>query len=109
MPFLYEGVSFPPSSISPGTEWYIEQSTSAHGFKVALLNHNPDYGSLRWTVDTPADLEFVRQIYTHLDGQVGFGWMEILALLQREPALASINSDVKHKSAFDVDQRYTHS
>ena len=37
------------------------------GFKIGLLNHIPDYGSLRWTVDTPADLEFVRQVYHHFD------------------------------------------
>jgi len=105
MPYLYEGVSFPVPNISPGTEWYLEQNTTPHGFKVALLNHNPDYGSLRWTVDTSADLEFVRQIYTHIGNQAGFGWREVLALLEREPGLALINAEEKHKSVFDVDQR----
>jgi len=104
MPYLYEGVSFPQTKHPAETEWYLEQSTTPRGFRVALLNHNPDYGSLRWTVDTPADLEFVRQIYTHFGSQVGFGWQDVLALLEQEPDLELINSDIKHKSAFDVDQ-----
>jgi spore coat polysaccharide biosynthesis protein SpsF len=108
MPFLYEGVSFPVANLPADTEWYIEQNTTPRGFKVGLLNHNPDYGSLRWTVDTPADLEFVRQVYTHFDGQAGFGWRDVLALLEKEPGLASINADIKHKSAFDIDQRTPH-
>jgi spore coat polysaccharide biosynthesis protein SpsF len=105
MPYLYDGVSFPTALLSSDTEWYIEKNTSAHGFQVAVLNHNPDYGSLRWTVDTSADLEFVRQIYYHLYDQTSFGWVDVLALLKRVPALASINAEVTHKSAFDVDQR----
>jgi spore coat polysaccharide biosynthesis protein SpsF len=105
MPFLYDGISFPPKDFSSVQEWYIEHNTSRRGFNVALLNHHPDYGSLRWTVDTPADLEFVRQVYRHLEGQAGFGWLDVLALLQQVPGLAGINADVKHKSAFDVDQR----
>ncbi len=105
MPYLYDGVTFPPIDIPTGTEWYIEQNISGRGFKVGLLNHQPDYGSMRWTVDTPADLEFVRQVYTHFEGQPAFGWQDILSLLEQEPYLASINADIKHKSAFDIDQR----
>jgi spore coat polysaccharide biosynthesis protein SpsF len=105
MPYLYEGVTFQTSNPSPNISWYIDQGTTPRGFKVTLLNHYPDYGSLRWTVDTPADLEFVRQIFTRFKGQYDFGWQDVLNLLEREPELASINADVKHKSAFDVDQR----
>lgn len=108
MTYLYEDVTFPPTDLSSKTEWYIEQNTTPLGFKVALLNHFPDYGSLRWTVDTSADLEFVRQIYARFEGQADFGWQDVLALLEKEPELASINADVKHKSAFDVDQRSSH-
>jgi spore coat polysaccharide biosynthesis protein SpsF len=109
MPYLYEGASFLQPNHPPETEWYIDECTTPRGFRVSLLNHNPDFGTLRWTVDTPADLEFVRQIYTHFGDQVGFSWQQVLALLERVPELASINADVKHKSAFDVDQRTSHS
>ncbi len=105
MPYLYEGVSFQASSPSQPQGWYVESGTTPRGFRVALLNHIPDYGSLRWTVDTPADLEFVRQVYARFEHQPGFGWKEIITMLENEPGLASINADVKHKSAFDVDQR----
>lgn len=109
MPYIYKGVSFPQPMLPTDTEWYLEQSTTPRGFRVALLNHFPNYGTQRWTVDTLADLEFVRQIYAHFEGQVSFGWQQVLALLQREPELASINAQIKHKSAFDVDRRTSHS
>jgi spore coat polysaccharide biosynthesis protein SpsF len=105
MPYLYEGVSFQASNPLQHQGWYVESGTTPRGFRVALLNHIPDYGSLRWTVDTPADLEFVRQIYARFEHQPGFGWKDIINLLEKEPGLASINADVKHKSAFDIDLR----
>lgn len=103
MPYLYEGVAF--TQPDPSTEWYIEQGATPRGFRIALLNHHPDLGSLRWTVDTPADLEFVRQVFAHFEPFQVFGWRDVLALLQRQPKLAAINASVQHKSAFDVDER----
>ncbi len=105
MPYLYEGLALESTSHPVDGEWYSLQNTTPRGFRVAVLNHVPDYGSLRWTVDTQEDLEFVRQVYAHIDVQDGFGWKQVLALLEKLPQLASINSSVKHKSAFDVDDR----
>jgi spore coat polysaccharide biosynthesis protein SpsF len=105
MPYLYEGIAFQESNFATDHEWYIESGVSLHGFKVALLNHNPEYGTQRWTVDTPADLEFIRQVFIRFKDQSDFSWKDVLALLEREPGLTSINADVKHKSAFDIDQR----
>lgn len=115
MPYLYEGVSFyaglafPKVKPSLEARWHIDTGTTPRGFKVALLNHIPDYGSLRWTVDTLEDLEFVRQIFSRFEGQDDFTWQDILALLEKEPELASINETVKHKSAYDIDQRTSRS
>jgi spore coat polysaccharide biosynthesis protein SpsF len=109
MPYLYDGVMFSPSNPAAGEEWYVEQGSTPSGFKVALLNHIPDYGALRWTVDTPADLEFVRQVYPHFTGEPMFGWQQVLELVRQHPELESINADVQHKSAFDVDARATSS
>jgi len=109
MPYLYEGVVFPMDDHSAKAEWYIQQNTTPRGFKVALLNHNPDYGALRWTVDTLADLEFVRQVYHNFMGQKIFTWQQVLTLLAAKPELALINTEVQHKSAFDVDERSPHS
>ncbi|HSB66026.1 MAG TPA: hypothetical protein VLD65_05560, partial [Anaerolineales bacterium] len=104
MPYLYEGVVFPGKLPAQG-EWHIDKGATPRGFKVALLNHTPDYGTLRWTVDTPADLEFVRQVYANFTHSDDFGWKEILQLLEDKPELATINAEIKHKSAFDVDER----
>lgn len=105
MPYLYDGVSFPTRKAIPVHGWYVESGISSHDFNIALLNHAPEYGSLRWTVDTPADLEFVRQVIPHFEGRNDFGWQDVLDLLEKQPDLVLINADVKHKSAFDVDER----
>ncbi len=74
-------------------------------FKIHILNHEPDYGSSRWTVDTEEDLELIREIYQRFLPRVDFGWMEILNLMKREPELMEVNASVKHKSYLDVDER----
>jgi spore coat polysaccharide biosynthesis protein SpsF len=74
-------------------------------FRIHLLNHSPDYGSLRWTVDTPEDLELVRLIYSRYSNRDRFSWLEVLELFQREPELSAINAQVRHKDYRAVDSR----
>ncbi len=105
MPYLYEGVIFDGPEPATNNSWYVQHGTTGLGFRVALLNHQPDFGTLRWTVDTASDLEFVRHIYARLEGKPTFGWQDVLTLLAQEPGLSSINADVQHKTAFDIDQR----
>jgi spore coat polysaccharide biosynthesis protein SpsF len=71
-------------------------------FRVVRLDADQDYGALRWTVDTPQDLEFVRQVVSRLEAEGAFGWRDVLALVQKEPALALINAEVAHKTHRDV-------
>ncbi len=99
MPFLYEGVRLAP--LSPE----LSAGTSPRGFQVGLLNHEPDLGSYRWTVDTPEDLEFMRQVYARFDGRDDFTWTDLLRLVEREPGLTAINAGVQHKTLGDVDER----
>jgi len=99
MPFFYEGT--PPDIQSAHTlegreTWSVAYGASLRGFKVAVLNHDPDYGDLRWTVDTPDDLRLLREIFTHFSRE-NFSWQEILTLFERQPDLGKINSDVRHK------------
>lgn len=101
MPYLYEGVELTPQNRG------LETGFSPRGFKVALLHHTTDFGDYRWTVDTPEDLEFMRQVYAHFDGRDDFSWKDVLDLVHNEPALAAINSGVKHKTLKDIDQRAT--
>lgn len=49
--------------------------------------------NFRWTVDEPRDLEFVRNVYSRL-GNGPFGWRDVLSLLEREPALMTINENI---------------
>ncbi|MBI4657241.1 MAG: glycosyltransferase family protein, partial [Verrucomicrobia bacterium] len=48
---------------------------------------------LRWAVDEPRDLEFMRVVYSRLfrNGQNSFGLKEVLELLSKEPELQAIN------------------
>jgi spore coat polysaccharide biosynthesis protein SpsF len=75
-------------------------------FRVLLVNHDPDYGSMRWTVDTPEDLELVRRIVEHFQPREDFTWLEVLELFKRQPELATINQSVKPKMTQEVDQNH---
>ncbi len=99
MPYLYEGVKLSASSPQ------LEAGVSPRGFRIGLRNHVPDFGAYRWTVDTPEDLEFMRQVYSRFDGRDDFSWEELLQLVQQQPDLGAINSSVRHKTLNDVDER----
>jgi len=99
MPYFYEGVEL--SAVSRQRS----EGVSPRGFKVAMLNHTTDFGDYRWTVDTPADLEFMRQVYAHFDGRDDFSWKEVLDLVHDNPELMKINAGVQHKTLKDVDKR----
>jgi len=74
-------------------------------FRVLLVNHQVDFGGLRWTVDTPEDLELLRQIYAHFPGQDHISWLEVVELFKRQPALAEINARVQAKNYRQHDDR----
>ena len=74
-------------------------------FKIVVIDHDPDYGSLRWTVDTAEDLNLLREIFQRFAGQDQFGWLDVLALVQREPQLSKLNASVRAKQAMETDQR----
>ncbi len=99
MPYFYEGVEL--STVNRQRS----EGMSPRGFKVALLNHTTDFGDYRWTVDTPEDLEFIRQVYARFDGRDDFSWKEVLDLVHNEPQLMEINAGVKHKTLKDIDER----
>lgn len=61
-------------------------------FDLAVLEAPEDWGEERWTVDHPADLEFVRAVYERLGGDGEFGVADVLELLRREPSLREINA-----------------
>jgi len=99
MPYFYEGIELTRQSRT------LETGTSSRGFKVALLHHTTDFGDYRWTMDTPEDLEFIRQVYSRFDGRDDFSWKEVLDLVHNEPKLMEINASVQHKTLNDIDKR----
>jgi spore coat polysaccharide biosynthesis protein SpsF len=74
-------------------------------FKIILLEAEQNYGSQRWTVDTPEDLEFIRQVTAILGCRLEFSWQDVLKTIEAYPELAEINADITHKSFNDVDHR----
>lgn len=74
-------------------------------FDTLLVDHTPDLGGYRLTVDTPEDLALIREIFDHFDGTDEFSLMEIMALLRERPELLALNAQVVHKGYQDTDAR----
>ena len=60
-------------------------------------------GALRWTVDTPEDLELVRSIFAHFGGRDDFSWLDVLACVE-QPARAG--ADQRRVSAQGLSTRW---
>ena len=103
-PYLYEGTPVDQLKYNiPGSPF--SSAMTPEGHHIALMHHTPDYGHLRWTVDTPEDLELVRTIVSRFPPNDHFSWKDVLDLFEREPDLAQINSRVQHKTHLDIDSR----
>jgi len=62
-------------------------------YRIGHYRHSQDLSALRWTVDEPEDLDFVRAVYAELyPGNPEFSMQDVLALLQSHPRLAAMNS-----------------
>ena len=66
-------------------------------FRIQGVFNAVDLSHLRWTVDTPEDLEFVRRIYSYF-GDDTFSWHDVLALLEQHPGWLEINRTVEQKA-----------
>lgn len=69
-------------------------------FRLANVATEPSRAHLRWTVDEPADLEFVRAVYARLGARSLFGMDEVLELLDIEPELARINAGLARNDGY---------
>lgn len=65
-------------------------------FALSSVVNDRDYSHMRWTVDTPEDLAFVRRIYEHF-GHDRFSWREVLAVLDEYPEWLEINRHIQQK------------
>jgi spore coat polysaccharide biosynthesis protein SpsF len=74
-------------------------------FKIVVTEHDPDYGSQRWTVDTAEDLQLLNEIFARLPDPLTFSWLDVLHLMENDPSLGQINAGVRHKVGTEVDAR----
>ncbi len=75
-------------------------------FRQVSVGHESDLSALRWTVDEPADLAFVRAVYDRLlPDRPDFGMADVLALLAREPGLAGMNSQFTRNEGYRLSLR----
>jgi len=64
-------------------------------FRVANVDNDPPAPrNLRWTVDEPADLEFVRRVFAEFAGNECFGMKEVLDFLDQNAAVQDLNAAV---------------
>jgi spore coat polysaccharide biosynthesis protein SpsF len=69
-------------------------------FRIENVTHEPNLSHLRWTLDYEADLNFTRAVYERLyRGQI-FRMKDVLDLLDREPALAEMNSGIVRNAGY---------
>jgi spore coat polysaccharide biosynthesis protein SpsF (cytidylyltransferase family) len=68
-------------------------------FQVKNVTHSEDLSHLRWTVDEPEDLEFMRSIFTVLEGKP-FTMADVLEALQQHPDLQYINTDIVRNAGY---------
>lgn len=66
-------------------------------FRLRGVQSTEDYSEMRWTVDTPEDLELVRRIYRHF-GDDAFAWTDVLQVLKEHPEWLDLNRDVPQKA-----------
>ena len=60
-------------------------------FNLHNYESNLDYSNLRWTVDYPEDLEFIRNVYSKFQDRMNmFGFDEVLDLIRENPGMQSI-------------------
>jgi spore coat polysaccharide biosynthesis protein SpsF (cytidylyltransferase family) len=69
-------------------------------FSTAGITDAVDRSHMRWTVDTPEDLTFVREVYRELATR-DFTWTDVLNVLDRRPELLQINALVRQKAAHE--------
>lgn len=62
-------------------------------FRLANVRRARDLSALRWTLDEPRDLEFIRAAWAAI-GREHFGMDELLATLERRPELSAINGGI---------------
>ena len=68
-------------------------------FRLYAAKHSEDLSSLRWTVDAPSDLEFVRAVYTSFSDD-HFGMEDVLRFIKDHPEIAALNTGQERNEGY---------
>lgn len=68
-----------------------------NGFRHRSVEGPLDLGHLRWTLDEPDDLRFIRAVYDRLVPFPDYDWLRVYELVRAEPWLADINHSIRQK------------
>jgi spore coat polysaccharide biosynthesis protein SpsF len=66
-------------------------------FRIVSVRGEQDFSAERWTVDTPEDLQFARELCSRLPDPDPATWRDALAVLGSQPQLRAINAAVHQK------------
>jgi len=90
---------FPPSSLERSVQISSSREDIEHvtplfrsdSFRHRNIEAQSDFSSLRWTVDTDADLKVIRTIFEHFSPDIHFTWNQVLKLYRERPQLFKEN------------------
>jgi spore coat polysaccharide biosynthesis protein SpsF len=71
-------------------------------FRISTISAHGDYSRYRLTLDTGEDLQLMRAVYANFDNQDTMSWQHVVALLERRPELAALNSHVVQKALHEA-------
>ena len=74
-------------------------------FRIVNVANTQDLSTMRWTVDEPEDLRFVRAVYGLL-GDRCFAMDDILAVLDENPELTRINAGIGRNEGLEESLRH---
>lgn len=74
-------------------------------FATHIVDWTEDLSHYRWTVDTPRDLEAMRQIYSYLRTD-STDWQDVLDVVRAHPSIDAVNADEAQKVLEQVDSRW---
>jgi spore coat polysaccharide biosynthesis protein SpsF len=66
-------------------------------FRLISVTSDVDRADWRWTIDTPEDLEFVREVYRRIGDRVDFDWLDVIDIVESDPELMLLNRHVRQK------------
>lgn len=72
---------------------------------VRILDHDPDYGDHRWTVDTPEDHAMMTTLFAQLPDPMTARWTDVLAIVAAHPEIEQLNASTQAKQVDVVDER----